>query len=77
MKYTEVLLSGSGTFPTNKIVRGAQASLAGDGPPTTLGVASLDSKILCQVNPHGRRVTWVPAEADSQKKRLLVCPSGE
>ena len=38
-----------------------------------MGVASLDSEGLCQVDHHGHRVIWVSAGADALKKRLLVC----
>ena len=52
-----------------------RAAAAGDGPTldTALGVASLDSEGLYRVEYHGHRVIWVPAEAESLKKRLLVC----
>ena len=35
-------------------------------------MASLDSEGLYRVEHHGYRVIWVPAGADSLKKRLLV-----
>ena len=52
-----------------------QAAAAGAGPTldTALGVASLDSEGLYRVEHHGHRVIWVPAGADSLKKRLLMC----
>ena len=40
---------------------------------TALGVASVDYEGLYRVEHHGHRVIWVPAGADSLKKRLLVC----
>ena len=49
---------------------------AAEGGPTrdtAMGVASLDSEGLYRVEHHGHRVIWVPAGADSLKKRLLVC----
>ena len=38
-----------------------------------MGVASRDSEGLYRVEHHGHRVIWVPAGADSLKKRLLMC----
>ena len=38
-----------------------------------MGVASLGSEGLYRVEHHDHRVIWVPAGADSSKKRLLVC----
>ena len=38
-----------------------------------MGVASLGSEGLYRVEHHDHRVIWVPAGADSPKKRLLVC----
>ena len=75
VKYTEVLFPGSYKFPTKDIVRGVQAAAAEDGPTldTALGLALLDSDGLYRVEHHGHRVIWVPAGADSLKKRLLVC----
>ena len=74
VKYAKVLFAGSDKFPTKEFVRGMQAPAAGDGPTldTALGVASLDSEGLCRVEYHGHRVIWVPAEAESLKKRLLA-----
>ena len=49
---------------------------AAEGGPTrdsVMGVVSLDSDGLYQVEHHGYRVVWVPAGADSLNKRLLVC----
>ena len=75
VKYTEVLFAGSDKFPTKEVVRGVQAAAAEGGPTrdTAMGVASLDSEGLYRVEHHGHRVIWVPAGADSLKKRLLVC----
>ena len=75
VKYTEVLFAGSDKVPTKEVVRGVQAAAAEGGPTldTALGVASLDSEGLYLVGHHGHRVIWVPAGADSRKKRLLVC----
>ena len=75
VKYTEVLFAGGDKFPTKEVVRGVQAATAEGGPTrdTAMGVASLDSEGLYWVEHHGRRVIWVPAGADSLKKRLLVC----
>ena len=52
-----------------------QAAAAEGGPTldTALEVASLDSEGLFREEYHGHRVIWVPAGADSLKKRLLVC----
>ena len=66
--------AGSDKFATKEVVRGAQAAAAGGATlDTALGVASLDSRGLYRVEHHGHRVIWVPAGADSLKKRLLVC----
>ena len=76
VKYTEVLFAGSDNFPaTKEVLRGVQAVDAESGPTldTALGVASLDSEGLYRMEPHGHRVTWMPAGVDSLKKRLLVC----
>ena len=77
VKYTEVLVAGTNKFkfPTKEVMRGVQAAAAEGGPTldTALGVASLDSEGLYLVGHHGHRVIWVPAGADSRKKRLLVC----
>jgi len=75
VKYTEVLFAGSDKFPTKEVVRGVQAAAAEGGPTrdTAMGVASRDSEGLYRVEHHGHRVIWVPAGADSLKKRLLVC----
>ena len=75
VKYTEVLFAGSDKFPTKDVVCGVQTADAEGGPTldTALGVASLDSEGLYRVEHHGHRVIWVPAGADSLKKRLLVC----
>ena len=53
-----------------------EAAAAEGGPTrdTAVGVASLDFEGLYRVEHHGHRVIWVPAGADSLKKRLLVCP---
>ena len=40
---------------------------------TAMGVAPWDSEGLYRVEHLGHRVIWVPAGADSPKKRLLVC----
>ena len=91
IKCAEVLFAESEKFPTKEVVRGVQAVAAGDGPTldTALGVASLDSEGLYRVEYLGPRVIWMPAEAESLKKRQLlmgsriseeatvvVCPSG-
>ena len=75
VKYTEVRFARSNKFPTKKVVRGVQAAAAEGGPTldTALRVASLDSEGLYRVEHHGHRVIWVPAGADSLKKRLFVC----
>ena len=75
VKYTEVLFAGSDKFPTKKVVRGVEAAAAESGPTrdTAMGVASLDSEELYRVEHHDHRGIWVPAGADSLKKRLLVC----
>ena len=75
VKYTELLFAGGDKFPTKEVVRGVQAAAAEGGPTrdTAMGVASLDSEGLYRVKHHGHRVIWVPAGADSLKKRLLVC----
>ena len=75
VKHTEVFFAGSDKFPAKEVVRGVQAVAAEGGPTrdTALGVASLDSKGLYRVEHHVHRVIWVPAGADSLKKRLLVC----
>ena len=76
VKYAEVLFLESDKFPTKEVMRGAQATAAGDGSAldTALRVASSqDSKGIRRVEYHGHRVIWVPAEAESPKKRLLVC----
>ena len=75
VKYTEVLFAGSDKFPT-EVVHGVQAAAAEGGRDTAMGVASLDSEGLYRVEHHGHRVIWVPAGADSLKKRLLVCAPG-
>ena len=67
IKCTEVLFAGSDKFPTKEVVRG------GPTLDTALGVDSLDSEGPYRVEHHGHRVIWVPAGADSLKKRLLVC----
>ena len=75
VKYADVLFAGNDKFPTKEVVRGVQAAAAGDGPTldTALGVASIESEGLYRVEYHGHRVIWVPAEAESLKKLLLVC----
>ena len=75
VKCAEVLFAGSDRFPTKEDVRSVQAATAGNGPilERELGVASLDSEELCRVECDGHRMTWVPTEAESLKKRLLVC----
>ena len=75
VKYTEVLFAGSDEFPTKEVVRGVQAAAAEGGPTrdTAMGVASRDSEGLYRVEHHDHLVIWVPAGADSLKKRLLVC----
>ena len=77
VKYAEVLFLDlrSDKFPTKEVMRGTQATAAGDGPTldTALGVASQDSKGMHRVEYHGHGVIWVPAEAEFPKKRLLVC----
>ena len=74
VQYTEVLFGGSDKFPTKEVVRGVQSATAEGGPTldTASGVGSLDSEGLYRVEHHGHRVIWVPAGADSLKKRLLV-----
>ena len=59
----------------DEVVRDVQTAAAGDGPTvdTASGVASVNSEGLYRVEYHGHRVIWVPAEAESVKKRLLVC----
>ena len=62
-------------FPTGEAVRGVQGAVT-EGETnldTALGVASLVSKGLYQMKHHSHRVIWVPAGADSLKRRLLVC----
>ena len=56
-------------------MRSVQAAAAGNGAAldAALGVASLDSEGLYQVEYHGHHVMWVPAEAESLERRLLVC----
>ena len=73
VKYTEVLFAGSDRFPTKEVVRGVQAAAAEGGPTrdTAMGVASRNSEGLHRVEHH--RVIWVPAGADSLKKRMFVC----
>ena len=75
VKYTEVLFAGSDKFPTKDVVRGVQAAAAGAGPIryTAIRVASLGCEGLYRADQHGHRMIWVPAGADSLKKRLLVC----
>ena len=75
VKYAEVLFAGSDKFPTKEVVRDVQAAAAGNGPTldTALGVASIDSEGVYRVEYHDHRVIWVPTEAESLKKRLLVC----
>ena len=52
-----------------------QAAAAEGGPnrDTAMGVALRDSEGLYRVEHQDHRVIWVPAGADSLKKRLLVC----
>ena len=74
VKCMEVLFAGN-KFPTKEVVRCVQAAAA-EGRTTldtALGVASLDSEGLYRVEHHGHRVIWVPAGADTLKKRLLMC----
>ena len=75
VKYAEVLVAGSDEFSTKEVVRSVQAAAARNGHTldTAVGAASLDSKRLYRVEYHGHRVIWVLAEAESLKKRLLVC----
>ena len=69
-----MLFAGSNKFPTKEVVLGVQAAAAEGGPnrDTAMGVASRDYEGLYRVEHHGHRVIWVPAGADSLKKRLLV-----
>ena len=57
-------------------MHGAQGTVAEGGPTrdAAMGVASRDSEGFYRMEHHGHRVIWVPASADSLKKRLLVCP---
>ena len=75
VKYTEAHFAGNGKFQTKDVVRGVQAAAAEGGPTlrTGVGVASPDYEGLSRVERQGHRVIWVPAGADSLKKRLLVC----
>ena len=75
VKCTEVLFARSDKFPTKEVVRGVHTAAAEGGhtSDTAMGVASRDSEGLYPVEYHGHRVIWVPAGADSLKKRLLVC----
>ena len=75
VKYAEVLFAGGDTFATKEVVRDVQAAAAEDGATldTAVGVASLDSEGLYWVEYLSSRVIWVPAKAESLKKRLLVC----
>ena len=69
-----MLFAGSDKFPAKKVVRDVEDA-AGEGGPTrdtAMGVASLDSEGLNRVEHHSHCVIWVPAGADSLKKRLLV-----
>ena len=69
VKYSEVVFAGSNTFPTKEVVRGLQATAAGNGPTldTALGVASLYSEGLHRVEYQRHRVFWVPAEVEFLK----------
>ena len=79
IKYTEVPFVGSDTFPTKEVARGVQAAAADGGPTrdTALGLASLDSEGLYRVEYHGHSMVWLPGDAGSMKKRLLVCANLE
>ena len=70
-----MLFAGSNKFPTKEVVLGVQAAAAEGGPnrDTAMGVASRDYEGLYRVEHPGHRVIWVPAGADSLKKRLLAC----
>ena len=73
VEYTQVLCAGSDKFPTKEVVHCVQAAAAEGGPTrdTAMGVASRNSEGLHRVEHH--RVIWVPAGADSLKKRMFVC----
>ena len=75
VKYTEVPFPGSDKFPTKEVVCGVQAAASEGGPTrdTAMGVASRDSEGMYRVEYYAHRVIWVPAGADSLKKRLSVC----
>ena len=66
---------GATSFRRRRLCTALQAAAEEGGPTcdTAIGVASLDSEGLYRVEHHGHRVIWVPAGADSLKKRLLVC----
>ena len=74
VKDTEVLFAGSDKFPSKEVVHSVQAAASEGGPTgdTAMGVASLDSEGLYRVDHHGHHVIWVPAGAESPKKRPVM-----
>ena len=74
VNYTEGLFAGSDKRPTEEVVRMVQAAAAEGGPTldTALGVAWLDFEALYRMEKHGHHVIWVPAGAESPKKRPVM-----